>query len=80
MGVMKKGGLIPRKPCKMPGLPNGAFPKNPAKRPDSIRAISMEKIKKRVHSGVFRIWVDFPSGFSEDRKVAARKKSAAKAQ
>jgi hypothetical protein len=24
--------------------------------------------------------VDFPSGFSEDRKVAARKKSAAKAQ
>jgi hypothetical protein len=77
---MKKGGLIPRKPCKMPGLPNGAFPKNPVKRPDSIRPIRVEKIKKGVHSGVFRIWVDFPSGFSGDSEVAARKKSAAKAQ
>jgi hypothetical protein len=64
----------------MAGLPNGAILKNPVKRPDSIRAILVEKIKKRVHYGVFRIWVNFPSGFSEDIGVATRKKSVAKTQ
>ena len=59
-GVMKKWTLDPRKPRKMPGLPNGAFLKNPIKRPDSIRAFRVEEIKKGVQSDVFKIWVDFP--------------------
>jgi hypothetical protein len=38
-GVMKKGGLDPRSPRKMPGLPKEPFPEKPAKCPDSIREL-----------------------------------------
>jgi hypothetical protein len=43
---MKKGPLKPRKPRKMPGLPNGPFLKNPVKRPDSFRTFIVEEITK----------------------------------
>ena len=58
-GVMKKGGLKPRKPCKTPGLSNGAFLKNPAKRPDSIGAGMGEETSKGVHFDFFRSCVSF---------------------
>jgi hypothetical protein len=57
---MKKELPYPRKPRKMPGLPNGPFLKNPLKRPDSIRVCIIEKIVKGAIYSVFRIWVDFP--------------------
>jgi hypothetical protein len=77
---MKKGGLNPRKPWKMPGLPNGAFLKNPVKRPDSIRVVIVKKTANGAHSGDFRNWVNFPYGYSGDANAADRKKSAAKVQ
>jgi len=58
-GVMKKGGLKPRKPCKTPGLSNGAFLKNPVKRPDSIGAGMGEETSKGVHFDFFRSCVSF---------------------
>ena len=68
--VMKKGGLNPRKRLIMPGFPNGAFLKNPVKRLDSIRVVIVKKTAKGVHSGIFRIWVKYPSGYSGDAKAA----------
>jgi len=44
----------------MPGLPKGAFLKNPEKRPDSIGSLYGVVSANGVHSAVFMIWVDFP--------------------
>ena len=46
----------------MPGLPKGAFLKNPEKRPDSIGGLNGVVPINGVHSGVFMIRVDFPFG------------------
>ena len=56
---MEKGGLKPRKTRKMPGLSNGAFLKNPAKRPDSIGTGMWDETAKGVHFNLFRIFVSF---------------------
>ncbi len=59
--VMKKREMKPRKPRKMPGLSNGAFLKNPVKRPDSIGACMADKTTKGVHFDLFRSRVSFRS-------------------
>jgi len=59
-GVMKKGGLDPRSPLKMPGLPKGPFSQNPAKRPDSIRDKYGARSPRGARCAVFMIWVSFP--------------------
>jgi len=64
---MKKGGLKPLKPRKTPGLSNGAFLREPVKRPDSIRTGMGEKTAKGVHFNLFRIWVSFRSKFFRGR-------------
>jgi hypothetical protein len=56
---MKKRGLDPRKPSKTPGLPNGAFLKNPVKGLESIRTGMWEKTAKGVHFNLFRSRVSF---------------------
>jgi hypothetical protein len=45
----------------MPGLPNGPFPENPVKRPDSIQPCIVEETAKGVHPGFIRIRVEFSS-------------------
>jgi len=59
---MPKGGLKPRKLCKMPGLPKRPFLENAVKRPDSIRGIYIAHSARGARCAVFMIWVNFPFG------------------
>jgi hypothetical protein len=56
---MEKGGLKPLKPRITLRLSNGAFLKNPAKRPDSIGTGLREENSKGVHFALFRSRVRF---------------------
>ena len=58
-GVLEKWGLQPQKPRKTPVLSNGAFLKNPVKRPDSIGTVMGERTAKGVHFNLFRSRVSF---------------------
>jgi len=59
---LEKGGMRPRSSRKMSGLPKGAFLENPVKRPDPIRGIYDARSARGGRNGVFKTWVNFPSG------------------
>jgi len=76
----KREGCTLEKPAKCPVCQTGHFPENARMGPDAFRAIIGIGTAKKVHSGVFRIWVKFCPGFFKRWKGAGREKSAAKAQ